>query len=123
MINFIAPRFALGFVLLASGFVLCGAEPASADGAQSEKVVIVSGFETAASNRTRTIVRTRRRGDRLVIDRRFVPLGGNNELNGGPNAATGRAATGRSRETVQNGVRVINGRGSSRNVTRIVSTG
>ena len=122
MINFIAHRFALVFVLLVSGFLLWGAEPALADGGPSKMVTIVSGFETAASNRTRTIVRKRRRGDRLVIDRRFVPLGGNNELSGGPNAATGRAATGRSRETVQNGVRVINGRGSSRNMIRIVST-
>ena len=122
MINFIAHRFALVFVLLVSGFLLWGAEPALADGDPSKKVTIVSGFETAASNRTRTIVRKRRRGDRLVIDRRFVPLGGNNELSGGPNAATGRAATGRSRETVQNGVRVINGRGSSGNMIRIVST-
>ena len=82
MINFAVHRFAFVFVfvLLVSGFVLWGAEPAMADGGQSKNVTIVSGFETAASNRTRTIVRKRRRGDRLVIDRRFVRLGGNNEF-------------------------------------------
>lgn len=118
MAYFTRIRLIIGLALFGLGAVLIGAEPAAAQ-SQSEQVQIFSGFETAASQRTRTIVRRRQRGDQLVIDRRRIQLGGNSELSGG---TLGRASTGRSRETVQNGVRVINGRGSQRNITRIVAT-
>ena len=89
---------------------------------EAEKVVIRSGFETGAAERTRTIIRTRRRGDRLVVDKWRVPLGGDSELDGGQNGSAqgaGRAATGRSAEATRNGVRVINARGGARNLVRI----
>jgi hypothetical protein len=121
MTYFTGFRFALGLAALALGAVFLSLGEASAQ-TDAEQVTILSGFETAASQRTRTIIRTRRRGDRLVVDKWNVPLGGDSELDGGHNgvqASSQRASTGRSAEKVQNGVRVINARRSTRNVVRI----
>ncbi|MEO9968384.1 MAG: hypothetical protein ABJG15_00925 [Hyphomonadaceae bacterium] len=115
MAYFIQIRSIFGLALFGIGAVLLGSGAATAQ-SKSDQVQIYSGFETTASERTRTYIRTRRVGGQLVIDKRRVRLGGGGELRGGPSEAAGegsrRAATGRSRESLQNGVRVINSRRS-----------
>lgn len=121
MTYFTGLRFALGMAVLClgAGFLCTGTASAQTD---AEQVTILSGFEKSASQRTRTIIRTRRRGDRLVVDKWRVPLGGDSQPDGGQTgaqASSQQASTGRSAEKARNGVRVINARGSTRNVVRI----
>jgi len=115
-------RIVFGLVLFGLGVAFWGFGKASAQ-SDAEQISILSGFETSAADRTRTIIRTRLRGDRLVVDKWRVPLGTDRELEGGQNgarqASSRRAATGRSAETLQNGVRVINSRSATRNVVRL----
>lgn len=114
MAHLISLRFVFCLVLIGAGGIFAGSGIASAD-SHPKEVQIYSGFETAAvTSRTRTIIRIRREAGRLVINRTTLSLGSDDELSGGPNGnASGtaaRAATGRSRETVEKGVRLINKR-------------
>ncbi len=133
MTYFTRSRFALAALVLTGGLLSDVFSIAWADGSEATtsagegKVEIISGFETSAfSDRTRTIIRKRQRGNDWIIDRRYIALGGSGsaliaadaeedvETDEASEAAEvpmgDRAATGRSPEVELKGVRIINKR-------------
>jgi len=119
MVKVITSRFALGFILLCAGFAFSAPLKANAH-PHPERVKIVSGTVAAKPDRQRrTQIQVFRDAGQVTILRRVHVQASNRELRGGPQArsqkAPLRATTGRSPETVVNGVRIINLRRGLRN--------
>lgn len=112
MVKLIAPRFALGFALLGIGFAFAGPMEASAH-PHPERVEVISGTVAVKPDRERrTRIEVFQNAGEVTIIRRVHLQNGERELRGGRqdraiNAAP-RTVTGRTPETVVNGVRVIN---------------
>lgn len=117
MVKFMNLRFALGLVLLAGGFAI--ASPVAAEAhPHPERVKIIPGKVTAKPARqTTSTIEVFGSGRRVTIVNSTDVRIADTQLRGGPRqdrlAPNGdiivpRATTGRSPETVMNGVRVIN---------------
>jgi len=108
----ISPRFALGFALLGIGFAFSSPTKAAAH-PHPERVKIISGTVAVKPDRqSRTRIEVFRNNGEVTIIRRVHLQNAERELRGGrqdrARNSTPRTITGRSPETVVNGVRIIN---------------